>query len=95
MKHLIETSIILPGFGRGPRYINTFNVNNFPPNKRVNYSSIVELSGKTQMVLFSYTDVDGSVKDLAVELSIPVLNDEFSIRMYIINKLKTILNNVN
>jgi hypothetical protein len=94
MNTLIETSIELPDFGRGPHYMNIFNVNNF--KKKVNYSDIAELSGKKVMVLFSCKEVtDGTIKDFAVELFLPILQDEFSMKMYIINKLKTIVNNVN
>lgn len=94
MNNLIETSIKIVGIGRGPDYATIFNVNTHDVKGRVNYIDLTPISGKKVIVLFSYNN-DEEIKDAAVEIIIPVLDNEFSIKNHIISELKNILKNVN
>ena len=93
MNTLIETSIQLLGYGRGPSYITIFNINDPSIKKIVNYVDVTSASGKKAMVLFSYNNGE-EIKDVAVEIYIPKFYNDVSVKDYVISELKNILKNV-
>jgi len=96
MNSLIEKSIRLAGYEKGPNYATIFNVDgNTPARKKRNYYNIIGASNKRVLVLFSYEDVNNVIKDVAVEMDIPVMYSEIDVKNYIIDQLTNILKNVN
>lgn len=92
MNNLIETSIKILGHGTRMNCVTIFDP---PPRKKRIYHNILSASGKKVLILFSYEDENSTVKDVAIELEIPIMHNEIVLKDYIIAELKNILNNVN